>query len=211
MSEERDYLYLKGTEELGEVIDALKEISAKEIIIVVPRNTKCFLNATNVSLLASEISKLKKKVYIDSDDERIISLAKSHGLNIFLSEYGIEEATRIVTDILPPQKVKPYIRKVVNQNELSTKKSSPKAKTFLNKILIFTLFLIVILIGYYFLTNNLASANLVITLKTEKHPIDDFLTLSANISEPNLEKGILPAEYIEIEKNHSLRQKTTGI
>ncbi len=61
MNEERDYIYLKGTEELGDVIDALRKINAPEIIIVIPRRTKCFLNYTNLDILKNEIKKLNKK------------------------------------------------------------------------------------------------------------------------------------------------------
>jgi hypothetical protein len=220
MGEERDYIYLKGTEELGEVIDALKEIEAKEIVMVVPRNTKCFLNSTNLSLFKQELNKLRKKVYIDSDDERIINLCQSHGIEIFLSEYGAHEVNKIVTDILPPQKSKiKIIKKSLSQKtesnfpQTTNHQNYQKDKKTKNKTLSIV-FLIILALGggFYFILNNyLNSATLVIKLKTEKYPIDELLTLSANNISPDLEKGVLPAEYIEINKNHSLRQKTTGI
>lgn len=211
MNEERDYLYLKGTEELGEVVDALREIKAKEIIIVVPRNMKSFLNSTNLDLLHSELSKLKKKIYLDSDDEKIISLARSHGFEIFLSEYGVNEVTRIVTDILPPQKTKPKIKKITSNKEYSSdthKSSKPKRK---GKLVIISILIIFIFSGYFIFNNYLASASLLIKLKTETHPVEENLILSSNVLKTDLEKLVIPGEYIEINKNHSIRQKTTGL
>ena len=215
MTEERDYIYLKGTEELGEIIDALKEIQAKEIIIVVPRNTKCFLNSTNLSILRSELNKLRKKIYIDSDDERINSLARANGLDIFLSDYyGPEEATKIVTDILPPQKSKPVVKNIKNydQDKNIIKNSSNKNKKSKKSIPVLGFFIILIIfVGYFILVKYLAYFNLNIILKTEKHPIEETIILSANVAKPDLENLIFPAEYIEITKNHSIRQKTTGV
>ncbi|GIW66848.1 MAG: hypothetical protein KatS3mg095_0746 [Candidatus Parcubacteria bacterium] len=217
MSEERDYIYLKGIEELGEVIDALRDIRAKEIIIVVPRNTKCFLNSTNLSILRDEINKLKKKIYIDSDDEKIISLARAHSLDIFLSDYGVDEVTQIVTDILPPQKSKPKItRKMIEKKDdvndyqsnysSTTKKGSKKTK-----IVYYLSFVFIIVVAYFVLINYFSSYTLNIILKTEKHPVEENIILSANISKADLDNLIFPAEYIEITKNHSIRQKTTGV
>ena len=217
MNEERDYLYLKGTEELGEVIDALREVSAKEVIIIVPRNTKCFLNSTNLELFKEEINKLKKKIYLDSDDEKIISLAKEHKIDIFLSEYGLNEFSKIVTDILPPHKTKPKVKKIIDRRkntdyeEEGDHKKRQKRKSKNLVFLTLFLFLIAIGSGYLFLNNYLASATLIIKLKSEKIPIEETLILSASASIPDLDKGILPAEYIEITKNHSIRQKTTGL
>lgn len=215
MNEERDYLYLKGTEELGEVIDALHEIKAREVIVVIPRNTKCFLNSTNLSLLKHEINKLKKKVYFDTDDEHIISLAKEHGFDIFLSEYGVNEITKIVTDILPPQKTKPKIKKIVSRERNTDYDSDrDRHRKKKSKLPITTLVIIaIIIIGgiYLIFSNYLTSATLVIKIKSEKIPIEENLILSANASVSDLNKGILPAEYIEITKNHSIRQKTTGL
>ncbi|GIW65689.1 MAG: hypothetical protein KatS3mg094_208 [Candidatus Parcubacteria bacterium] len=207
MTEERDYIYLKGTEELGEVIDALKEIQAKEIIIVVPRNTKCFLNSTNISILRSEINKLRKKIYIDSDDERINSLARANGLDIFLSDYGPDEATKIVTDILPPQKSKPVVKNIKNYDQAVNKNK----KNNKNLTLVGIFIILIILGGYFILVKYLAYFNLNIILKTEKQPIEETITLSANVVKPDLENLIFPAEYIEIIKNHSIRQKASGL
>jgi hypothetical protein len=219
MNEERDYIYLKGTEELGDVIDALRKINAPEIIIVVPRRTKCFLNYTNLDILKNEIKKLNKKVYIDSDDEQIINLAKEQGINIFLSEYNVEEINRIVTDILPPQKTKPKVTKRVSEEKIKltsafddydlTKKTKQKRKR-VNLSLVFLILVFVGGIFYFLFSLKFGYVTVVLSLQKQPLPFEDYLVLNPNITSPVVEENSIPAEYIEISKNISIRQKTSG-
>jgi len=221
MNEERDYIYLKGTEELGDVIDALRKIKAEEIIVVVPKRTKCFLNSTNLDILKSEIKKLNKKVYIDSDDEQIVSLSKEQGLNIFLSEYNVEEINKIVTDILPPQKTKPKIIKMAYEedeaktNIISGSHSGPHRKNaYKRKKINFSLiFLIIIFLGglsYFLISSAYGYVTVIISPQRQSLPFEDILIFNPNITSPNIEENAVPAEYIEISKNISVRQTTSG-
>lgn len=203
MKEEKEFIYLKGTEELGEIIDFIKEHEAKEIVLVIPRNTKCLLYPTNLEILKHEINKLRKKIYFNSEDERIISLAKQVGIEIFLEDFTYEEATKIVTDIIPPQKVKPKIR--IIKEEPKKKKSSRKTIVIVGIIIG-----ILILGGYMVIVNAFSSAVIEIVLKKQKMTFEEILILNPQITQPDLEKLSLPAEEIEIIKNHTVKQPTSG-
>jgi hypothetical protein len=205
---ERDYLYLKGTEELGDIIDALKEYGGKEIILVIPRGTKCLLHPTNLEILKEEVDKLKKKVYFSSLDDRILSLGKQAGFDIFLEEYEREEALKIVTDIIPPKKVlKP---KAIKKERERVEKPS-KTKVSFSKI--FLSLIIILIIGFVIIVslNKFAnSAVLEISLKSQNIDFNEALTLDPNAISNDINSRILKAEYIEITKTHSIRQPTTG-
>jgi len=205
-SEEREYLYLKGTEELGDVIDAMKNVETKEVVLVVPRNTKCLLHPTNLEILKHEANKHRKKIYISTEDERLSSLAKNIGIEIFLEDFEYEEASKIVTDIIPPSKVKP---KVVIKEETKTKPVSRK-RNYRKSILVAVILLVFISATLIFLANLNASATVEIYLKKQQVPFEETIILDPNSTSPDLEKGILPAEFIEITKNHTVKQPTSG-
>ncbi|MGC8981687.1 MAG: baseplate J/gp47 family protein [Minisyncoccia bacterium] len=203
---ERDYLYLKGTEELGDIIDAIKEHPGKEIVLVIPRGTKSLLHPTNLEILKEEVDKLKKKIYFSSYDDRILSLGKQAGFDIFLEEYEREEAVKIVTDIIPPKKVlKPKILKKEKVEKQKTQGIN-FSKLFLYLFLIF-----IVGFGILISLNKFASsAVLEISLKSQKIDFDESLTLDPNAVSNDINSRILKAEYIEITKNHSIKQPTTG-
>jgi len=204
--EEREYLYLKGTEELGDVVDAIKNVETKEIVLVVPRNTRCLLHPTNLEILKHEANKHRKKLYISTEDERLSSLAKSLGIELFLEDFEYEEVTKIVTDIIPPSKVKP---KIVVKSESKTK-STPRQKSSTKRLLAGIVITILIIIALISVSNLNASANIEIYLKKQKVPFEERIILDPNSSSSDLEKGILPAEFIEITKNHTVKQATSG-
>ncbi len=204
--EEREYLYLKGTEELGDVVDALKNVEAKEIILVVPPNTKCLLHPTNLEILKHEANKHRKKIYISTEDNRLSSLAKNVGIEIFLEDFEYEEASKIVTDIIPPSKVKP---KIVVKEEVKTKPISRK-KNYKKSILTIVILLMLVTGTVIFVSNLNASATIEIYLKKQKIPFEETIILDPNSTSPDLEKGVLPAEFVEITKNHTVKQPTSG-
>ncbi len=207
-SEEREYLYLKGTEELGDIIDAIKGVESKEIILVVPRNTRCLLHPTNLEILKHEANKHRKKIYISTDDEKLISLAKSEGLEIFLEDFTYEEATKIVTDILPPSKIKPKIK---IKEDIKPKATSRKKINY-KKVVTLSLIIGFILFTVFLYTNNLTtSATIEISLKKQDLPFEEVVMLDPNVNNPDIDKAVLPAEFIEIVKNHTVKQQTSGL
>lgn len=203
MKEEKEYLYLKGTEELGDIVDAIKEQEAKEVVLVIPKNTKCLLHPTNLEILKHEANKHRKKIYFSTDDERLIYLAKQIGIEIFLEDFAYEEATKIVTDILPPQKTKPKI---------TIKKEKPPSKKLSTKKILMSG--LVILVGisaiFWFLNYSFSSATIEIILKKHKINFEEVILLNPKITTPDLENLSLPAEEIEITKTHTVKQPTSG-
>lgn len=100
---EKDYFYLKGTEELGDIIDLIRNVKAKELILVVPAKTKALSHPVNLELFKREVERHKKKIYFSSEDEELIRLAKAAGFELFLEEYeALVKGAQLVTDIRPP-------------------------------------------------------------------------------------------------------------
>ncbi len=200
------YLYLKGEEELGEIIERIRSAKEKEIILVVPENTKTLLHPVNLEILKKEIENLNKKVYLDTSDEKLINLAKAHHLNIFLGEF---EEKKIV-DIRPPKKT------TISIKEKITPEKPPKPifslKVNLNKIFTYFFSLIfVFLIGVFLWQIFQTRAEITIEAnKTFLEPEPILITLKVDVLKPDYENKILPAQYEKIELYKTETITTTG-
>lgn len=204
MREEKEYLYLKGTEELGDIVDAVREQEAKEIVLVIPKNTKSLLHPTNLEILKHEANKHRKKIYFSTDDERLIYLAKEIGIEIFLEDFIYEEANKIVTDIIPPQKIRPKI---------SIKKEKPVSKKTSKKkvVILSTIVLIGILLSFWVINSSFSSATIELALKKQKINFEEVILLNTKITSPDFKELSIPAEEIEISKIHTIKQPTSGL
>jgi len=130
---EKDYFYLKGTEELGDIIDLVRNVKAKELILVVPPKTKALTHPVNLELFKREIDRCKKKVYLSSEDEELARLAKAAGFDLFLGEYEASiKGAQIVTDIRPPARAKDKVEvKEQLEEPLASIKTSPTPSSVL--------------------------------------------------------------------------------
>ncbi len=200
------YLYLKGNEELGDIIERIRSVREKEIILVVPENTKALLHPVNLEILKKEIDQLDKKVYLDTIDEKLINLAKAHRLNIFLYEFKEKK----IVDIRPPQKTSiPVKEKIISE---PTPKPSFKFKINLSKILTYLFSLIFIFFLGIFIW-QVFQTRAEITLEINKinfEPGPLVITLKSEILKPDYENKILPAQYEKIELYHTETVTTTG-
>ena len=76
-------LYLEPDEEITSVIDRIKELKAKNIALVVPRDAVVLQSVVNLKLLKKEAEKLKKDLSLVTSDRVGRNLAAQVGLPVF--------------------------------------------------------------------------------------------------------------------------------
>ena len=208
--EERDYLYLKGTEELGDVIEILKDFQGDEIVLVVPVGTKALSHPVNIDLLKKEFFKKRHKIYFSTEDKKISDLLKVAGFNVFLEEYeNSEELHRIVTDIIVPSKLKPKIRKPLKTAKAP--KTNTKFKVRLSRWSIIAVVLILLAGAVAFGLDKFTSrATITITLKSESKDFKEMLEIKSQALNNDLQNQILKGEKIELVKTHTVIIPATG-
>ncbi|GIW67481.1 MAG: hypothetical protein KatS3mg096_349 [Candidatus Parcubacteria bacterium] len=194
------YLYLNKEDELGEIIEKIKRVKDKEIILVVPEKTKALSHSTNFELFKKEIQSLDKKIYFNTDDEKIKNLARQNKFPIFL-----EETEERIFDIKPPKKKKE------SEGEITFQPTKPKLIFNLKKFFIYflTLFSLSILgfVGF-----RLFQTQAEITIETQKtlYDLNEVITLKQDQTLPDYENKILPAKYFEVDLIKTETIKTTG-
>jgi hypothetical protein len=231
----KTYIYVNKDEEIGDVIEKIRGIKSKEIILVVPEDSKSFYKAINLEILKKEIEDLKKDVVINTDDSKIENLARQYGFDIFL-----EDKEEKIFDVVPP-KVYDYSQKIKTEekNDLETEPTSsykvaeqeeeinkkykktsarqPKKQTnssFLNfvkkslsSIIIFTL-----IGGFVFLIWQFFQAKAEISINIQKTPFEfnEVIILKTDQISPDFKGKILPARYISFNLNKTETITTTG-
>lgn len=203
---DRKYIYLNEEEELGEIIDKIKEASEKEIVLVVPSDTKSLLYPTNLDILKREVDRLKKKVYISSLDEKLNNLAKSRGFDLFLED--LEENKVKIVD------VKPVIKKTKEEKVQKAKALKPSFEILflffkkLIKYLIYT-FIITVPLSFLYLTFQ-TKAEIIIETEKNNISINEILTINEKVIEPDYDKKIIPGKYVKIIVTTTESIETTG-
>jgi len=210
------YLYINKEDELGEIIAKIREISEKNIIIVVPEKTKALSHKINLELLKKEIENLNKNVFLNTEDEKIKVLAKEVGLQIFLDE--IEEK---ILDIKPPSKSKKNLKeledvKFKNENLIENTKQESNFFSFFKFDILFKflsyifLILLIFLIGFIFFNFFQTKADIIIELQKIPYEIDEIITFKESELKPDNQNKILPAKFVNIEVFGTEIVTTTG-
>lgn len=196
------YLYLKGDEELGEIIQKIREKREKEIVLVVPQNTRALLHPVNLDIFKTEIEKLDKKVYLDTDDEKLINLARHYKILLFLMDFEEKQ----IVDIKPPK-------------SKTLKRVSPETSTKprINFFVIFKRFaqyliILIFMLGISYVLWTIFQARAEIYIETEKIPFEltKAITLKENVVNPDYDNKILPADYKKVEIFRTETVTTTG-
>lgn len=193
---ERDYFYLKGNEQLGEIVELIRKAKGKEIVLVVPADSPVLSHPVHIEMLAEEIKKNQKEVFISTDDLRIIDLCRHYGIPLFLEEYKHPQISEnLVKDLEPLPKAK-----------------SPKQKLKLK----FNFFkpllglLIIFFIGVIAVTTFQTKTTINITLAREKVNFSEVVQTDDDALRVDVDKLLLPASVVEIEVTHTASVETTG-
>lgn len=193
---ERDYFYLKGTEHIGDVVELLRKSKGKEIVLVVPPNSPVFLHPVHIEILAEEIKKRKKEVFVSTDDLKIIDLCRHYGIPLFLEEYKHKFTAE-------PQ---------LNDLKVSDKKKLQRSSLRFNfnflkpTIAILLLFLIGVIVVSTFQTK----AKISITLAKVQKDFSEVVQTDDDALSIDLDKLLLPASIVDVEVTHTISVETTG-
>lgn len=205
------YIYLNKDTDLGEVIEKIRETKSKEIVLVIPDENKTFLHSVNLEIFKKEIESLDKKVYLSTENPKIVNLAKKYNLHLFLENEGYNRP--IVVDIKPPEKIEKKKEKEIKEEvktsyevQEETKSSLSLSKIFFYFIFSISIVGIIYLLFQFFQTR----AEVVIETKKSKFEVNEVITLDKNALKRDYEKKILPAEEINLEINLSVSTSTTG-
>jgi hypothetical protein len=203
------YLYIKKDDELGEIIEKIRETPEKDIVLVIPSGTKSLSHPINLEILKKEIDNTNKNVYLSTDDEKIATLARKSGIQLFLDDIERHQ----IVDIIPPSVFKKETKKEVKFIKKEIKSSSKKLNIFsLFKHLIFYLVVFVFIFGASFIIWQFLQARAELEIETEKtnFDINEVITLKENQINADLENKILPAKYVKIEVSKTESLTTTG-
>jgi hypothetical protein len=196
---EREYFYLKGSEPLGDVISLIRKTKSKELVLVVPADSPLFTHPVHIELLAEELKKLKKDIFISTDDLRIIDLCRHYGIPLFLEEYkNLPPAETIVKDIEVETKEKP-LKKRKKIFKFSFKILKPVA-----------LFVFIFIIGIALFSFLKTNVELNLSLAREKISISEVIQTDDDALRVDVDKLLVPAKIVDLEVNHTVSIETTG-
>ena len=225
--EERDYLYLKGTEELGEIIDILRNFEGKDIILVVPEGTRALAHPVNIEILKKELGNTRKKIYFNTEDTGISSLLKAAGFNVFLEEYEPEALQKMVTDIIVPSKKKAKTAPRVvskkrgsededeseDEQELRPRPFKPKRqKKFSAKSFLYVIGGIAVITGGVVMILNAfgSKATLTVFPKQEIKQFDEIIELRPDLITADPENQLMQGTKVAVTKTHTTSISATG-
>jgi hypothetical protein len=194
------YLYVNKEDELGEIIEKIKKVKEREVVLVIPEKTKSLSHPANLEIFKKEIQDLNKKIYLSTADEKIKTLARNLGLTLFL-----EETEEKIFDIKPPKKKSEEEKQVISQ-------SKPKLTFNFSKIFSYLFILIVIFLFAFVIFQFLQTkAEIIIETQKTTFDINEVISLKENQVSPDYENKVLPGEYVKVEILGTETVTTTGI
>jgi len=196
------YLYINKDDELGDVIEKMRKVKEREIILVIPEKTKSLSHHINLEILKREVENLGKNVYVSTTDERIKALARSLNLSLFL-----EETEEKIFDIRPPKKKE----EKAEEKQTVVAQSKPKLAFSLGKFFSY-LFILAAIFLFLFVLFQVLQTKAEIIIETQKtyFDINEIITLKENQLSVDYENKILPGEYIKVEIFGTETVTTTG-
>jgi hypothetical protein len=207
------YIYIKNDLELGAILEKVKITKEKEIVLVIPENTKALLHPTNLEIFKNEIEKMNKKVFLSTDDEKLKTLALNAHIPLFLDDQGEQQ----IIDIKPPNPSKKNYQDSIipsEPKEIYTPSSAKKKKKVSSVVKSFfvSFFVLLIILGTIFVgwQQFQARASLIIIPEKKEIDLDEVITLNTQALAPDYDKKELPADLIKLDLNKVETITTTG-
>lgn len=209
---ERDYLYLKGTEELGEVLEVVRDYAGQEVILVVPVGMRALAHPVNLELLKRETDRLKKKILFSTEDDSIRDVVKAAGFNVFLEEYEDPNVVqKMVTDIVAPRSKTKTRRTAapVDDDEPTPRRRVRLSWGWLRPLSY--LLLVALIVGGIALgvSQFTSRATVTITLAEAGQEFHELVEIRPRLSSDST-ANVLLGEEVKITKTHTLFALATG-
>ncbi|MDD3614411.1 MAG: hypothetical protein PHF40_01685 [Candidatus Pacebacteria bacterium] len=133
-------IYVEINDSVSEVVEKIINSTNEAVILIIPENARISESILNFRLIKREADAANKKIYINSDAEEVLLMAKESGIKIVelsqMSRPSIKNQI-LIGDIRPPQKNKNRVKKTaepifngVEKEETKNEVSAPKEKKF---------------------------------------------------------------------------------
>ena len=142
-------IYIEQNESVSEVVEKIINSESDSVVLIIPYNSKISESILNFKLIKREAAAADKKIFISSDEEEVILMAKEAGIKLLdMAEVNKPKVkhSAILGDIKPPKRktvkkiekeeeVLPEVEEIVNEVEKKRKSvtketEKPKEKKF---------------------------------------------------------------------------------
>jgi len=222
----KKYTYIEPDEKITGITKKIKAIPDHEINLVLPAKS-AMSSLAGLRQLREQVSKLKKKVVIISNDDNVINNAKSAGFNTKISGSTPDTATTVKKsspddskivktnrkDIKIVYKKKPT-EKVESAPPVDMKKispaKSPVAPSLANQILLGALSIISLIIIVTVVLLIIPTTT--IKLISQARNVNLETTLSVDTAQKNVDyiNNVIPAQLINSEQEYVQEERSTG-
>jgi hypothetical protein len=138
-------IYIEQNESVSEVVEKIINSESDSVVLIIPYNSKISESILNFKLIKREAAAADKKIFISSDEEEVILMAKEAGIKLLdMAEVNKPKVkhSAILGDIKPPKRktvkkiekegeVLPEVEDIVNEVEKKRKsvtKETEKSK-----------------------------------------------------------------------------------
>jgi len=142
-------IYIEQNESVSEVVEKIINSESDSVVLIIPYNSKISESILNFKLIKREAAAADKKIFISSDEEEVILMAKEAGIKLLdMAEVNKPKVkhSAILGDIKPPKRrtvkkiekeeeILPEVEEIVNEVEKKRKSvtkeaEKPKEKKF---------------------------------------------------------------------------------
>jgi hypothetical protein len=190
-------LNIASSDNFEDILDAVRNSSSDEVILVVPKSSRVFKNGNKVAQLKNHFEELEKDVSIISSSEEALKNASSAGFNILRRRETTRKRDKDIASLYSeeaPEKKEFF--QVIRAPIAALKHSDSEG--FKNFIFIFLglsflLFIVILLTSF-------SEAKIRLFPYKKDFSINIPITISNKVTETDEVYGVIPGESIQIEK-----------
>jgi hypothetical protein len=135
-------IYIEQNESVSEVVEKIINSESDSVVLIIPYNSKISESILNFKLIKREAAAADKKIFISSDEEEVILMAKEAGIKLLdMAEVNKPKVkhSAILGDIKPPKRrtvkkiekeeeILPEVEEIVNEVEKKRKSVTKEAE-----------------------------------------------------------------------------------
>jgi hypothetical protein len=228
-------LYIDVDDEITGIIDRVVSSKSGIIAVVLPKHASVFQSIVNMKLLKKAATQSRKHIVLITSDQSVMPIAATVGMYVAKtpsSKPSIPVATKSKDekstdmsdgDIIAGTTVSvgsdgPIELDNTTSEDTADKKESKKEKSFRipdfssfrMKLLISGAGLISLVVLWVFGFVILPKATITVNTDTQSAPVNTQVTLQTGLTEADLDKGLIPAKRVQLEKTEEATIPATG-